>query len=112
MKLYILVRKSIADQYFGLAVTSVAHAAAAAILKWESDPDGIITQWADTSFKKVVCLVTDDQFEQAKKQEKAYNEELDYIVLTESVLDHQEISLVFKPREEWPKFFKFLSLWK
>lgn len=34
------------------------------------------------------------------------------MVLTESALDGREVAIVFKPREEWPKMFKFLRLYR
>jgi hypothetical protein len=34
------------------------------------------------------------------------------IVVTESALDNQEIAIVFCPRYEWPKMFKFFPLLK
>ena len=36
----------------------------------------------------------------------------DHVVLTESALDNQEVAIVFKPRQEWPKMFKFLKLYR
>ncbi|WP_228442098.1 hypothetical protein [Chryseobacterium nematophagum] len=55
-------------------------------------------------FKKVVCIANDNEFEELKK-------EADFIVLTESSLDHKEVSLAFCPREEYPKKFRFLKMW-
>jgi len=34
------------------------------------------------------------------------------VVLSESALDNRELAIVFKPREEWPKMFRFLKLYK
>ena len=36
----------------------------------------------------------------------------DHVVLTESALGGQEVAIVFKPRHEWPKMFKFLRLYR
>lgn len=36
----------------------------------------------------------------------------DHVVLTESALGDQEVAIVFKPRHEWPKMFKFLKLYR
>lgn len=100
MKMYILVKDSIP---LGLAITAVGHAAAAACIKWHHDQ--IFADWAIQSFKKVICKVNDKEFENAKKFEH-------FIPLTESAIDHKETALVFKPREEWPKAFKFYKLYK
>ena len=106
-KMYILVRETIKEKDEGHAVLSVAHAAAAACRNWGDELEFII--WANISFRKVLCLVSDTEFENAKKY---FDEQVDYQVMTESGLDNEEISIVFKPRVEWPKFFKFLKLWK
>jgi hypothetical protein len=33
-------------------------------------------------------------------------------VLTESALGNQEVAIVFQPRDEWPKMFRFLRLYR
>jgi len=63
-------------------------------------------EWSTNSFRKVVCKVTEEEFKEAKTIE------LPHVVLTESGLDNQEVALVFGPQEEWPKFFKYLKLYK
>ncbi len=49
--------------------------------------------------------VTEHEFFKAKEVE-------DNLVLTESALGNEEVAIVFKPREEWPKMFKYLRLYK
>ena len=61
--------------------------------------------WINDSFRKVVCEVTDPEFESLKQEQ-------DYIVVTESGLNNQEIALVFCPRQEWPEVFKNFPLLK
>jgi hypothetical protein len=101
--MYILVKKSIQEKDNGHAVLNVAHATAVAFKKWSNDEE--FKDWSENSFRKVLCLVTDNEFEKAKE----YN---DFKVVGECALgDNIEVSLVFKPRKEWPKFFKFLKLW-
>ncbi len=56
-------------------------------------------------FYKAVCKVNPKEFENAKLIE-------DHVIITESSLNNQEIAIAFKPREEWPKMFKFLGLHK
>jgi hypothetical protein len=53
----------------------------------------------------VICKVSDEEFEKAKAFE-------DYVVLTESAMSGQEVAIAFKPREEWPKAFKFYRLFR
>jgi len=100
MKMYILVRDSIP---LGFAMTAVAHAAAIGMKKWVNDPAFIA--WNETSFKKVICKVHDDEFNAAMSHD-------DGIALTESALNDDYTAAVFKPRKEWPKAFKFFRLYK
>jgi len=112
-KIYILVREKMIQDHFGLAIVSVAHAAAAAILEWQGNlqfaPYDTIDHWQITSFKKVVCQVTEEQFRQAMKDFGPCGES--YLLMTESSIDNGNMCLVFRPREEWPKFFKYLKMW-
>ena len=101
MKMYVLVKESVP---LGKAVVSVAHASLAAYLKFEQSPE--VQEWISGPFYKVVCKVSDKEFENAKKDVE------DHVVLSESALDGAEVSIAFKPREEWPKWFKFLRLYK
>jgi hypothetical protein len=69
----------------------------------------VTEMWAETSFRERICKVSDNEFEAAKTHGENMR---DYQVMTESSLDNAETAIVFKPREEWPKFFKFLRLYK
>jgi len=115
-KMYILVREKMIKEHFGLAVTSVAHAGAAAILEWWSypelinNPDKVMEDWLNTSFRKVICKVSEEQFDQAMKDFGPCKES--YLLMIESAINNENMCLVFRPREEWPTFFKYLSLWK
>ena len=100
MKAYILVKESVP---LGLAVVAVAHASLAMYLKFQDTPE--VKEWLSGPFRKVVCLANFVEFEQAKGAG-------DYVIMTESALDNQEVALAFKPRAEWPKSFKFLRLFK
>ena len=102
MKAYILVKDWVDS---GHAVNSCAHAGYMMALQWNTS-DPIIAEWLANSFKKVTCRVSEEQFEAAKKQAS------DWFVVTELAFDKQEVVLVFKPRETWPKFFNFLRLFK
>ena len=100
MKMYILVRDDIP---LGFAMVAVAHASLAAYLKFRDAPE--TAQWLDGPFFKAVCKANAKEFENAKAVE-------DHVVLTESALDGREVAIAFKPREQWPKMFKFLRLYK
>ena len=93
MKMYILVRESIP---LGLAMTAAAHCATAAHQKFWGDPD--YDWWLNNSFKKVVCKVTDEEFEHAKQFDK-------HIVMDENNYNDEETAIVFCPREKFPKDF-------
>jgi hypothetical protein len=98
--MYILIRDSIPT---GFAVLAAAHASLAAYLRFQESPE--VRAWIAGPFYKVVCRVSDDEFERAK-------EVADQVVLTESALGGKEVALAFRPREEWPKAFKYLPLYK
>src|SRR5947209_401347 len=98
--MYILVRESVP---LGFAVLAAAHASLAAYLKFRDAPE--VAAWLAGPFYKVVCKVTDDEFERAKAVK-------DHVVLTESALGGQEVAIAFRPREEWPKAFKFPKLYR
>ena len=100
MKMYILLKESLPP---GLAVLTAAHASLAAYLRFKDTPE--VDAWLAGPFYKVVCRVNDREFEKAKDFD-------DYVLLTESALDDQEVALAFKPREEWPKAFRFYRLYK
>ena len=118
---YILIRSSLP---VGHAVLAATHASLSGYLTmveserstWDQrDKDiaccrkTITEEWAETSFKERVCKVSDAEFEKAKEHGENMK---DYRIMTESSLDNMETAIVFKPREEWPKFFKFLRLYK
>jgi hypothetical protein len=100
MKMYILVRESVPP---GFSILAAAHASLATYLRFEDSPE--VAAWLSGPFYKVVCKVTDEELERAKTVE-------DHVVLTESGLGGQEVAIGFKPREEWPKSFQFLRLYR
>ncbi|MFZ4576100.1 MAG: hypothetical protein ACOYN0_17075 [Phycisphaerales bacterium] len=100
MKMYILIRESVPP---GFAVLTAAHASLAAYLKFRDTPE--VAEWLSGPFYKVICRVTDTEFEQAKQFP-------DQVVLTESALQGQEVAMAFKPRQEWPTAFRFYRLYK
>lgn len=100
MKMYILVKENID---LGLAMVGACHAAVACNNKFKDSSE--IQDWLQYSFRKAVCKVNDVEFEKAKAVE-------DCVLITESCLGNAEIALAFKPRQDWPKMFKFLRLYK
>lgn len=100
MKMYILIRESVP---LGFAMLAAAHASLACYLKFRDTPE--VAAWLSGPFYKVVCKVSDVEFEKAK-------EAPDNVVLTESALGNIEVAMAFKPREEWPRPFKFFRLYR
>jgi peptidyl-tRNA hydrolase len=98
--MYILIKETVP---VGNAVLASAHASLACYLKFKETPE--VKQWLSGPFNKVVCCVNDGEFEKAKKVE-------DNVILTESALENREVAIAFKPREEWPKPFKFFRLYR
>ena len=101
MKMYILVKKSVESH----KVVGVAHGVLMCHLRYHENED--YKRWLDKSFKKVICEVSDQEFDMCKIVDKG-------IVVTESSLGNQEIALAFCPRpdDQWPKSFKFFKLLK
>jgi peptidyl-tRNA hydrolase len=98
--MYILVRD---DVPLGFAMVAVAHASLAGYLHFKDSPE--VAEWLSGPFFKAVCKVNAKEFANAK-------EVPDHVVLTESALDNREVAIVFKPRQEWPKMFRFLKLYR
>ncbi|WP_291519766.1 peptidyl-tRNA hydrolase [Acidovorax sp.] len=100
MKMYILVRDDIP---LGFAMVAVAHASLAGYLKFQNDPQ--TKEWLEGPFFKVVCKANTKEFANAKLV-------ADHLVLIEAALEQQEVAIVFKPRREWPRMFKYLRLYR
>ena len=100
MKMYILIKDTVP---LGFAMVAAAHASLAAYLKFKDSAE--VAEWLSGPFKKTVCRVTEADFERAKATE-------DHVVLTESALNDQEVAIAFRPREEWPKAFRFYPLYR
>lgn len=98
--MYILLKDSLPE---GISALASAHASLACYLKFQEDE--LMKEWVGGTFYKVICKVNDKEFEKAKSFE-------DHVVLTESALDNQEVAIAFKPRQEWPKPFRFYKLYK
>ena len=99
MKMYILVKRELPDK---MVPVIAAHASLACFRKFENTEN--MQTWINGIFKKVVCVVSETEFTNAKK-------ESDHVVLTESTLDNQEVCIAFSPRAEYSKMFKFFAMW-
>ncbi len=100
MKTYILVRSAVP---LGNAMVAVAHAAVACTLAYRETEE--VGAWLAGPFRKVVCRVSDAEFERARAHP-------DHVVITESALGGAEVALAFKPRAEWGRFFTHLPLYR
>ena len=98
--MYILIRQNLPE---GFSHVGAANAAMGAYQKFQEHKD--TKEWADDKWYKVVCKVTDKEFEAAKRLE-------DHILIKEDTLDDMEISLGFRRRRDWPTFFGFFRLYK
>lgn len=98
--MYIIIKDDVPDKYVPVIT---AHASLACYLKFQEDED--MQKWISGIFKKVVCMATESEFNRLKNEAK-------FVALTESNLDNQEVCLAFCPREEYPKMFKYLRMWK
>lgn len=97
--MYILIKREVPDK---LAPVIAAHASLACFRKFEHNDN--MQKWINGIFKKVVCVVSEKEFENARK-------EADNILLTESSLENKEVCMAFVPREEYPKMFQFFQMW-
>jgi hypothetical protein len=99
LKMYILLKKGLAlDE----AVACSANAAVRCYDKFKQVP--AMHDWAQSTFNKVVCEVSDSEFEtamQAGQCVEVYSPSLG-----------EAIGLGFCPREAWPKSFRFLQKYR
>jgi hypothetical protein len=100
MKMYILIKEQVPTGY---ALVAAAHASLAAYLKYQGTPE--VQEWISGPFYKTICKVNEREFEVAKGFP-------DNVLITESALGRVEVALAFKPRKEWPRPFKFYSLYR
>lgn len=99
LKMYILVRDDVTP---GFAILAAAHGALAGYLQFKDRDE--TRYWISGPFRKVVCSVSADEFEQARQVP-------DGVVITESALEGREVAIAFRPREQWPPEFRALRLY-
>lgn len=110
LKMYICIKQSIPSH----KCLGIAHGVLMAHLKFSHttafEHGKWYCEWLKNSFRKVVCEVTDEEFEKLKEMDDF---KLGWaVIVTESALDNQEIAMVFCPRYDWPKEFRNFSLLK
>ena len=102
MKMYILMLDTVPDAF---APVMSAHSSLMCYDRFRADKDMII--WFHNSFKKVVCRVSQKEFDRALEVGNKY------VLTTESNLDGMVCSATFCPRlkEDWPEDFRYFRLW-
>ena len=110
--MYICIKASIPSH----KVLGAAHGVLMAHLKFGADSTlgfahgKFYREWLKDSFRKVVCEVSDQEFEDLKQTDEF---KMGWaVVVTESGLDNAEIAIVFCPQPEWPKQFRTFPLLK
>ena len=102
-KMYILVREIIVKQNRGIAINSVGHASLKCYLDYNDNPQ--MKDWLFNSWKKVTCVVSDDELLDAVECTKHH------VNITESALDGNPlVGVAFVPMEEFPPIFKTFKL--
>lgn len=99
MKMYIVILEWVPT---GHALNTAAHAGLIGWLEYQHLPE--TQEWLDTSFKKVTCVVSEEEFRELMNVENRY-------IMTESRLDDAVVGAVFAPRKEWPPIMNTLRLW-
>jgi hypothetical protein len=87
----------------GHAVNCAAHAGLIGWLEFKHRQD--TKDWLKNSFKKVTCIVSEEEFNEIKQIKHSK-------IITESNLENDEVGIVFAPRNEWPPIMKTLRLWR
>ncbi len=98
--MYILVRESVPR---GLGINAVGHVALSTYLKFKDHPD--TEEWLRESYRQVTCLVSDKEFESAKKAKE-------FDIFYENDYNDEPVAMGFRPRREWPRVFKYLKLFR
>jgi len=102
LKMYILVNDTAP---IGLGINSIAHVGYLAAKTFDSS---IAEEWRVCSFKKVTCLVSEEQFNEAIKEIEKIGG--NFVSFNEDDWDNQYISVAFEPRYSFPEIFKTFKL--
>ena len=98
-KMYILVRQKAPK---GWGVNAVGHAALMCYLRFKNE--SAMKSWLRYSFRKVTCLVSDEEYKLARKAGQ-------YVEFIEDDLDNMPLVLAFKPRAKFPCYFNGFKLY-
>ena len=99
LKMYIVVKNTLTPAQVAIAT---AHASLACYLQY--DGHLLMNRWRRHSFAKIVLGASPEQFAMIKHWSKR-------VIMTESTLDHEEVSIAFLPQIDEARF-KDLKLWK
>lgn len=102
LKMYVLVKDTAP---IGLGINACSHVGFLAAKTFDSS---IADEWEKCSFKKVTCLVSPEQFDEAIKEIEKING--NFVVFNEDDWDNQDISVAFEPRYSFPDIFKTFKL--
>lgn len=102
LKMYVLVKDTAP---IGLGINACSHVGFLAAKSFDSS---ITEEWQACSFKKVTCLVSPEQFDEAIKE----IEKIDgnFVRFNEDDWECQDISVAFEPRYSFPDIFKTFKL--
>ena len=98
--MYIIVKE---NAPLGHAINCAAHAAVGVFVKFQNHQD--TQEWIKSSFRKVTCVASDDEFEMMKQQPDSF------LMIEDDLNGGKEVALGFRPRREWPKAFWRLRLY-
>jgi hypothetical protein len=102
LKMYVLVKDTAP---IGLGINACSHAGYLAS-KWLQS--SITTEWEKHSFKKVTCLVSPEQFDEAIREIE--NIGGNFVVFNENDWNDEVLSVAFEPRYSFPDIFKTFKL--
>lgn len=102
LKMYVLVKDTAP---IGLGINACSHVGFLAAKTFNSS---IADEWEKCSFKKVTCLVSPEQFDEAIREIEKING--NFVRFNEDDWDNQDISVAFEPRYSFPEIFKTFKL--
>ena len=102
LKMYILVKDTAP---IGLGINACSHVGFLAAKSFDSQ---IAEEWEKCSFKKVTCLVSEEEFDDAIGEIEKIGG--NFVRFNEDDWDNQDISVAFEPRYSFPEIFKTFKL--
>lgn len=104
LKMYILVKDTAP---IGLGINACSHVGFLAAKTFDSS---IAEEWETCSFKKVTCLVSEDEFDEAIKEIEKIGGKFVRFFEDDWDKDDKNISVAFEPRYSFPDIFKTFKL--